>query len=415
MAESIADVAVIGAGIIGTSIAERLQHEGKQVVLVDRNDPGEGCSKGNAGHFATDIILPLANLSNLLAVPKMLLDPLGPLTIKWSYFPKLVPWLMRYGWAAMPHKTKQSTEAIKLLNRPAIDRFKVLLQRTGLTALMTQKGALTVYSSQAAAKKNAKHADFVRQHGVKVEQLTGDQVRELEPALDESIIGGLYYPETAHSVDPHLLVTSLADCFVQKGGQVLKQDVVSIDLTDPDCVRLKTSGADILAKEIVIACGAWSKTLAKCVGHSVPLETERGYHLMLPKPKVQLTRPVVSFERSFVMTPMAGGLRLAGTVELAGLEAPENDKRADILFNHAKEVLPNVAKEEATTWMGHRPSLPDSLPVIGRSPKHDRVLFAFGHQHLGLTQAAVTADLISEAVFRQPHQVDISAFRVDRF
>lgn len=413
--QTIADVAVIGAGIIGTSIAERLQYEGKNVLLVDRNPPGEGCSKGNAGHFATDIIIPLANMSNLLAVPKMLFDPLGPLTIKWSYFPKLFPWLMRYGWAAMPHNTRKSIDAIKLLNRPSIERFEVLLERTGLTSLMIKRGALTVYNSESAAKKNAKHADFVRSHGVKVKQLSGDEVRELEPALDKSIYGGLYYPDTAHSVDPHKLVTSLADCFIQQGGQVLTQDVVSIDLSDPACVRLKTNNQDIVAKEIVVACGAWSKTLAKCVGHSVPLETERGYHLMLPTPKVKLTRPVTSYERSFVMTPMEEGLRLAGTVELAGLNAPENDKRASILFEHAKEIVPDVNNRRSTSWMGHRPSLPDSLPVIGRSPKHERVIFAFGHQHLGLTQAAVTADLISETVLGQPHQVDISAFRVDRF
>lgn len=415
MTKTVYDVAVVGAGIIGTSIAERLQHEGKKVVLIDRKGPGEGCSKGNAGHFATDIILPLANLSNLMSVPRMMLDPLGPLTISWSYFPKLLPWLMRYGWAAMPHNTKRSIEAIKLLNRPSIERFEVLLQRTGLTELMSKKGALTVYKSEKAADKNLKHAEFVRQHGVNVEQLLGDEVREMEPALDSSVYGALYYPDTAHTIDPYRLVTSLADCFTQKGGQFCKEDVYGIDLTDSDCVKLKTNGEDIKAKEIVIACGAWSKTLAAQVGHKVPLETERGYYLMLPEPGVELNRPVVSFERSFVLTPMAEGLRLAGTVELAGLDAPENHKRSEILFRHATELLPNVQKGTPSRWMGHRPSTPDSLPVIGRSPKHHRVLFAFGHQHLGLTQAAVTADLIYEAVFNQPHKVDITPFRVERF
>lgn len=415
MGKTIADVAVIGAGIIGTSIAERLQHEGKQVLLIDRQGPGEGCSKGNAGHFASDIILPLANFSTLLGVPKMLLDPLGPLSIKWGYLPQLVPWLMRYTWSAMPHKTSQSVEALKLLNRPSIERFQHLLKRTGLEHLMTRRGALTVYCSAAAAKKNRQHAEFVRQHGVKVEQLTGDQVRALEPGLSDVITGGLFYPETAHSINPYQLVKSLADHFAHQGGQFLQQEVMSIDLTDTSQVRLKTKGEDVLAKEVVIACGAWSKKLAKGVGHSVPLETERGYHLMLPKPGAKLTRPVSSFERSFVMTPMEEGLRLAGTVELAGLEAKENDARAQVLYGHAKEILPGVDNVEAKSWMGHRPSLPDSLPVIGRSPKHYQVLFAFGHQHLGLTQAAVTADLISEAVLGQPHQVDITPFRVDRF
>ncbi len=415
MGRMIVDVAVIGAGIIGTSIAERLQHEGKRVVLIDREDPGAGCSKGNAGHFASDVILPLANFETLLKVPKMLLDPLGPLSIKWGYFPRLLPWLMRYAWAAMPHKTRDTVDALKLLNRPSISRFEHLLERTGLTDLMTKRGALTVYTSTAAIEKNRRHAEFVRQHGVNVRQLSGDEVRELEPAVADSIIGGLFYPDTAHTINPYRLVTSLADSFTDNGGEFVQSEVQSIDVSESSQVRLKTKGKDILAKEVVIACGAWSKQLVKGVGHSVPLETERGYHLMLPAAKVALTRPVSSYERSFVMTPMEQGLRLAGTVELAGLEADENDARAQVLFQHAREILPEVDNSEAQSWMGHRPSLPDSLPVIGRSPKHDRVLFAFGHQHLGLTQAAVTADLISEAVFRLPHQVDITPFRVDRF
>lgn len=415
MTETVYDVAVIGAGIIGTCVAERLQLEGKKVALIDRQGPGEGCSKGNAGHFATDIILPLANLQNLLSVPKLMLDPMGPLTISARYFPKLLPWLLRYGWAAMPHNTKRSIEAIKVLNRPSIERFEVLLKRTGLSELMSKRGALTVYQSAKAASKNAKHAEFVKAHGVNVEQLSGDEVRALEPALDKSIYGGLYYPDTSHTINPYRLVTSLAQCFTVNGGTLMNQEVVDIDLTDAAVVKLKTPSADIRAKEVVIACGAWSKTLAAKVGHKVPLETERGYHLMLPEPEVKLTRPVVSFERSFVLTPMEQGLRLAGTVELAGLEAPEHFQRADILFEHAKALLPRVDRQGAQKWMGHRPSLPDSLPVIGRSPKHHQVLFAFGHQHLGLTQAAVTADLIYEAVFNQPHQVDMTPFRVDRF
>lgn len=415
MTSSVYDVAVVGAGIIGTTIAERLAFEGKKVVLIDRDGPGEGCSKGNAGHFATDIILPLANMDNLLKVPKMMLDPLGPLTIRWSYFHKLLPWLMRYGWAAMPHNTKRSIEAIKLLNRPSIERFDLLLKRTGLTELMSKQGALTVYKSTKAAVENAAHAEFVRKHGVNVQQLSGDETRELEPALDSSVSGSLYYPDTAHTIDPYRLVRALHERFVQSRGTFIKANVDTLDIQDDYQVKLHTSAEPVIANEVIIACGAWSKTLAAQAGHKVPLETERGYHLMLPKPKVDLTRPVVSFERSFVMTPMQHGMRLAGTVELAGLDAEQNNERADILFRHAGELLPGIERTEAQRWMGHRPSTPDSLPVIGRSPKHKNVLFAFGHQHLGLTQAAVTADLISEVVFKRPHKVDITPFRVDRF
>ena len=415
MNQPTADVAVIGAGIIGTSVAERLQFEGKKVVLIDKTGPGEGCSKGNAGHFATDIILPLANLATLLSVPKLLLDPLGPLTLRWGYLPKLLPWLLRFTWAAMPHKTRHSIDALKVLNRPSIARFKDLLERTGLQDLMTQHGALTIYQSQSAAIKNTKHARLVREHGVKVEQLSGDQVRELEPALTDSITGGLFYPDTAHSINPFRLVTALSDIFLKAGGKIIVNQVKGFDFSDPQKIIIQTHGEPVFAKEVVIACGAWSKQLVEPIGHKIPLETERGYHLMLPSPKVDLSRPVTSFERSFVMTPMEEGLRLAGTVELAGLSANENWQRAATLYQHANKILPGLCDENNTHWMGHRPSLPDSLPIIGRSPIRKNMLFAFGHQHLGLTQAAVTADMICAEVLGEKQPFDLAPFKVDRF
>ena len=315
----------------------------------------------------------------------------------------------------MPHNCNQTIEALKLLNRPSINRFRHLLKRTGLESLMTERGALVVYRCASAAEKNRKHLALVKQHGIQVEQLDGDHIRELEPALSQSIIGGLFYPDTAHSINPHRLVTELAKHFVLNGGELVKQDVLTIGQSDTSHLCLQTNQRPILAKEVVIACGAWSKNLVAGIGHTIPLETERGYHLMLPTPTVEVTRPVTSFERSFVMTPMENGLRLAGTVELAGLHTPQNNQRATALFGHAEEILPGLQQAGASSWMGHRPSIPDSLPVIGRSPNNQRVLFAFGHQHLGLTQAAVTADIISEAIHHQPHGFDISPFRVDRF
>ncbi len=415
MSQNIADVAVIGAGIIGTTIAERLQHEKKQVLLIDRELPGEGCSKGNAGHFATDIILPLANFNTLLTVPKLLLDPLGPLSIQWSYLPKLLPWLFRFSWAAMPHKTQHSIAALKTLNRPSIKRFQRLLERNGLTSLMTCHGALTICQSEKGMRKNRKHAELLGQHNINVEQLDTQQVLQLEPNLSGHISGGLFFPDTAHSINPHYLVTALAENFTQAGGKFVKKEVLSLEYKNDQNVHLNTSSGQLVAREVIIACGAWSKQLAANAGHKVPLETERGYHLMLPEAQVEITRPVTSFERSFVMTPMEQGLRLAGTVELAGLTNAPNYQRAEALYQYAKELLPEINYSKASRWMGHRPSLPDSLPIIGRSSKNRQILFAFGHQHLGLTQAAVTADIISDIIHGNQSKVNIDPFRIERF
>ncbi|MET1256847.1 NAD(P)/FAD-dependent oxidoreductase [Aliikangiella maris] len=408
------DVVVVGAGIIGTTIAERLQYEGKRVLLIDRSAPGEGCSKGNAGHFATDVILPLANFKTLLQVPKLLLDPLGPLAISWSYFPRLLPWLMRFAWAAMPHKSQHSIDALKQLNRPSIATFETLLARTGLTDLMSQQGALTVFSTESGRRKCLAHAALVEPHGINVQILSTEQVSAFEPALKSSISGALYFPDTAHTINPFRLVTALFAQFMAQGGNFKQDSVIGIDASQTQ-VTLKTTTADITAKEIIIACGAWSKDLLKTMGHNVPLETERGYHLMLSDPQVKITRPITSFEHSFVLTPMEEGLRLAGTVELAGLNAPANERRALQLLQHAQNILTNVNKNHYSTWMGHRPSLPDSLPIIGRSPKNSNVILAFGHQHLGLTQAAVTAQIISQIIHQQALSINIEPYSIKRF
>ena len=406
---------VIGAGIIGTAIAEHLAKDGDEVLLLDRQTPGHGCSGGNAGHFATDVVLPLANPDTLLGLPKMLLDPLGPLSLRWSYLPRMLPWLARFALAALPANAKASAEALRSLNRESIVSFDRLLSRTGLQHLMTKRGAITLYQTAKGQAKHRSTVDILRNYGVNVEALDTQQLMDLEPTLSRDLSGGLYFPDTAHTVDPLGLVTRLVDSFIGNGGKFKQADVSQIQLQDDNKVQVKTSHGDYLADKIVIATGAWSKPLMAMLGHKVPLDTERGYHLMLPTPETSITRPVTAFERSFVMTPMAGGLRLAGTVELAGLDTPENPERADILYQHAQTLLPGLNHEGATRWMGCRPSLPDSLPVIGPSPNSDAVYFAFGHQHLGLTQAAITAEIIGTLVHGRDSEIDLTPFRVDRF
>jgi len=421
------DALVIGAGIIGAAIAEHLAADGREVLLLDRHAPGQGCSGGNAGHFATDVVLPLANPDTLLGLPKMLLDPLGPLSLRWSYLPRMLPWLTRFALAALPANAKASAEALRSLNRESIVSYDRLLTRTGLQHLMTKRGAITLYQTVKGQAKHASTVQLLRNYGVNVEALDTQQLLDLEPALTADISGGLFFPDTAHTVDPLALVTQLVNAFVANGGRFEQADVEQIQQQDNNAVLVKTSQGDYLAKKIVIATGAWSKPLMAMLGHKVPLDTERGYHLTLPNPEAALTRPTTAFERSFVMTPLSAGLRLAGTVELAGLDAPENPSRADILYQHAQTLLPGLNREGATRWMGCRPSLPDSLPVIGPSPNSDAVFFAFGHQHLGLTQAAITAEIMGELIRgsdgpgtnashgASTSHINLSPFRVDRF
>ncbi|WP_066964299.1 FAD-binding oxidoreductase [Microbulbifer sp. Q7] len=409
------EVVVIGAGIVGVAVAEQLQHRGRRVTLIDRESPGHGCSFGNAGHFATDVVLPLANMKTILSVPRLLMDPLGPLSLRWGYLLKILPWLMRFGVAALPRNVEKSCRHLRALNSRSIESYQRLLGRTGLGDLMTSRGALTIYERLDSVRKNQSTVDLLRGYGIEIEALSGDELRVLEPVLGPNIAGGLFFPRTAHTANPYRLVTALAEKFVQSGGGILREEVVGLEPAGSKINVRLSSGRVLSAEQLVIAAGAWSKALAGQLGYRVPLDTERGYHLMLPDAGCDLTRPMVSFERSFVMTPMEEGLRLAGTVELGGLEAKPNYARADVLFDHAKSLLPGISQQGATRWMGFRPSLPDSLPVIGVAADNPSVAFAFGHQHLGLTQAAITAELLADQLQGKAPEVDLSPYAITRF
>lgn len=409
------DTLVIGAGVIGTAVAEQLQSRGHRVLLVDRNEPGSGCSSGNAGHFATDAVLPLANPQTILSIPKMLADPLGPLAIRWSYFPRMLPWLLRFAQAALPANARASAGTLRELNHRSIASFDRLLGRTGLQDLMVKRGALTLYQTEKGRRAHRATVALLRDYGVEIEELDTGALRELEPALSESLAGGLYFPYTAHTANPLRLVRELARVFCAAGGAFERAEVQRLVPQVGGGVTVQLENGTLSSRRVIVAAGAWSKSLAAQLGCWVPLDTERGYHLMLPLPAVKLERPLASFERSFVMTPMEEGLRLAGTVELAGLKAPPNYRRADILHRHAEAILPGLRRDEARRWMGFRPSLPDSLPVIGRAPQWDNIYFAFGHQHLGLTQAAITAEIIGDLVEGRQPEVDIRPLAADRF
>lgn len=405
---------VVGAGVIGTAVAERLQHEGAQVLLLDRSGPGEACSSGNAGHFATDVVLPLANMQTITGLPKMLLDPTGPLSLRWGYLPRMMPWLLRFVLAALPANAKSSATALRALNSHSIASFDRLLSRTGLASFMVKRGALTVYEAAAAQQAHRATVALLRDYGVVVESLNAQELHELEPALGTALAGGLLFPNTAHTINPLALTQALARSFCAAGGHFEQSGVTALT-PEPGSVRVHTNAGELLAQRVVVAAGAWSGKLLARLGLSVPLDTERGYHLMLPTPGVALSRPVTSHERSFVMTPMEHGLRLAGTVELAGLNARADYRRAQVLFDHARVLLPGLVRGDASQWMGMRPSLPDSLPVIGAAPGDPRLLFAFGHQHLGLTQAAITAELIAGLVAGRAPIIDLAPYRVERF
>ncbi|AZF42811.1 D-amino acid dehydrogenase family protein in hydroxy-L-proline catabolic cluster [Pseudomonas sp. R1-43-08] len=413
-----ADIVVVGAGIIGLACAVQLARQGRQVRVIDAQAPGLGASYGNAGHLATEQVFPIADLSILKRLPAMLLDPTGPLRLDWTYLPRALPWFIRLLLNLRPGPYQRSVAGIRALNEASLGAWQRLLQSIGQPQLLREDGSLLVYErAESRAALDALQQRMMAQ-GVPVAFWSAEAVHAAAPQLSEAIQGGLFFPSTGHFLDPYTVVGALVDAAKALGVDFLQQRVLDARV-DGSGVSLLTDQGAVTARQVLIACGAHSAALtAALTGKRVPLDTERGYHLMLPHEHARLPFAVTSLERKFIMTPMPGGLRLAGTVEFAGLQRPANMQRAWQLHRLANGLFRQpLNADEATPWMGFRPSLPDSLPIIDRVCD-GKVLLAFGHQHLGLTQAAVTAELVGRLAAADVEQRDtsfIAPYRLGRF
>ncbi|XVO84939.1 NAD(P)/FAD-dependent oxidoreductase [Pseudomonas palleroniana] len=417
-ASNTADIAVVGAGIIGVACALQLARQGHRVVVVDPQAPGMGASYGNAGHLAIEQVFPIADSSILKRLPAMLMDPMGPLRLHWKYLPRALPWFARLLLNLRPARYRQTVAGIRALNEASLGAWQRLLQSIEQAQLLRADGSLLVYERAESHAAIEALRERMQQQNVAVAVWSGDAVRQAAPQLSDSIQGALFFPGTGHFLDPFHVVGELVKAAKAKGVQFLKQRVVD-GRVEADGVSLMTDQGVLTARQVLIACGAHSARLtAALTGKKVPLDTERGYHLMLPHEQDRLPFAVTSFERKFIMTPLLGGLRLAGTVEFAGLLRPPNMQRAWQLHRLSQGLFrQDLSTQDATPWMGFRPSLPDSLPIIDRVAD-GKVLLAFGHQHLGLTQAAVTAEMVVQLLKPEPLNPGLpaqGAYRLERF
>ncbi|MBB3142167.1 NAD(P)/FAD-dependent oxidoreductase [Halomonas organivorans] len=389
-----ADIVVVGAGIIGVACALSLSRQGQRVMVLDKQLPGMGASFGNAGHMATEQVFPIADTSILARLPGMLLDPTGPLRLDWRHFPKALPWFARLLWNLREAPYRRSVAGIRALNERSLAAWRQLLDAVNQPHLLRTDGSLLVYEREEASHEIEALQARMRDQRVLSEHWHSDAVRDIAPALSRGIRGGLFFPETGHVVDPQRVVEALVDA-ARESGVIFARDEAVSGRVDDRGVILDTRTRKLTASKVLVSCGAHSAPLtASLTGIKVPLDTERGYHLMLPNERERLPVAVTSLERRFIMTPMEHGLRLAGTVEFAGLTRPPNMQRAWQLHRLSHGLFETeLDAGSASPWMGFRPSLPDSLPIID-SVMDDRVLLAFGHHHLGLTQAALTADIV---------------------
>jgi D-amino-acid dehydrogenase len=373
-----AEVVVIGAGIVGLSAAYHLHTDGHRVTIVERELDGDGASSGNAGGIGISEIVPASVPGLIWRVPGWLLDPLGPLSVRPGRLPALLPWLWRFLRAGNNAQVEQITAALAALMDKCFDDLVPLLAALGLSADLHRVGALSVYETTSGFLRDRPEWDLKRRHGILAEEITGDQAREREPALGPVVKHAISTPQWAHVSDPKAITDRLLQWLMAHGVAVRRGEALGADGR-----MLRTvDGGQLPYDVLIVAAGAWSGRLARSFGDCVLLESERGYNTTLPEPGIRLRAKVIFAERKFVATPLAPGLRIGGAAEFAGLQAPPNFARCDALSSLAALYLPGLRADGGTQWMGHRPTTPDSLPVIGRSPRRRDVFYAFGHSHI---------------------------------
>jgi len=414
------DVVVIGAGVIGVCTALALQQKAlhkkaQQILLVDRYKPAAGASFGNAGAIVNGSCVPTSMPGILNDVLKMIFKPHNPLSIRPSYLPKLLPWLIRFMNESRISLAHQNAENLFALSKHSVSAWRELTNETPLEDLLGKGGWLKVYESKNTFNSTLRARELMTQIGTQYEILDRDDIRDLEPNLALIFNYGFFQKDCLNILDPGRLVDGLVEQFLQLGGKFEKFSVEEIQVT-PTHHSLKGQGAELLADKVVLATGAASKKLARQMGDSIPLDTERGYHMMFPvATKSLLNRPVVNGESSFVLSPLEAGIRMTSQIEFAGVEGMADYSHIRRLMPEVKRMLPDIELKEESVWMGCRPSLPDSLPVIDFSKRSHKLIYAFGHHHLGMTLGAVTGLLIADLLNTGSSSIDIKPYRANRF
>lgn len=408
-------VIVVGAGIVGASIAFALQSRGRQVTLIDKGEPGRGTSFGNMASIALDFAAG-SGPTTWKRIPRWLLDPEGPVWLRASYAPKMIPWFLRFLAAGRPSRLRDIEDAGMSLSAHALADMQAMLQAIGAPDLITDEGCLAIYETEAEFLADRGHLELLRRYKLDHEVLSGSAIRDHEPTLSPSIAKALLLPDNKSIRNPYQLVVKTAEAAQALGTQFRSGTVRTVEKKPGGgVVVVFENGERLEAGAAVLAAGVHTRFLADALGEPIPLETERGYHTQIMKPGIAMRYAIIWPHRAFMVTPTAGGIRVGGNVELAGLDAAPDYRRARVLVRHAQRALPGLRAEETTEWMGHRPALPDTIPIISASSKLPGVWYATGHGHLGLTYSATTARLVADMVTGAKTNVDMAPFRIDRY
>jgi glycine/D-amino acid oxidase-like deaminating enzyme len=414
MSATALEAIVIGAGVVGLSTALNLKRAGLKVAVIDPLGPAGGTSFGNAGLISADTAVPIALPGMLRKVPGWLKDPLGPLVVRPAYFPKALPWLLRWIDAGKRQNVMTISDAMRALHRDTFDHWQELLGQTLFTEMIRRAGQVQIWDGDAETPSARIEREVRDRHGIRAEMLGADELRQMYPGIARDVTRAVLVPGNGYTVNPARLVQALASLFREAGGEIIDEQVLKIIPREGGYLLL-TNVSNRAAAKVVLAGGAWSGRLLAPLGIKLPLETERGYHAMLPDHNLRLPIPISYKSRGFGITPMEHGLRIAGTVEIGGLEAPPNEQRARMLIEHARRLFPELKHGEPRLWMGHRPSTPDSLPILGETSGRRGLYLAFGHGHFGMTGGPPSAHIVASLVLGRPPKIDPKPFSPARF
>ncbi len=409
------DTIVLGAGIVGVSVAVHLQQRGRAVALVDRRAPGFETSFGNAGLIQREGVYPYAFPRDLPTLLRYASNTSADVHYHLGDLPRLLPFLWRYWRNSHPNRHAAIARAYAPLIAHSVTEHRALAEAAGAMDLIRPSGWIKVFRNAATQDEETRTVErWQREYGVAFETLDPARLRMVEPHLDPSLLGGLRYTEADSVSDPNALVTAYANYFEQIGGQLFEGDANSLTSNAPWLVRSKEG--ELRADNVVIAMGPWADVVTSRLGYSLPLAVKRGYHMhYAPTAGTQLNHPVLDADGGYVLAPMARGIRLTTGAELAHRDAPKTPVQLEAVEPVARKLFPLAGRVDAEPWMGARPCTPDMLPIIGQAPHHPSMWFAFGHAHHGLTLGPITGRLIAEMMTGETPTVDVRPFRAERF
>ena len=406
---------IIGAGIVGICTAISLLEKGFDVLLIDRNEPAEGASHGNAGVVSPWTCVPQSMPGVWRSIPKWLFDPEGPIALKWSYLPKFIPWAIKFLEAGKEEGLPAIADAMQALNRPNVDLYRQLLEGTGSEHLIVESMYVHVSRNEDAVDLNSLAWKLREERGVPIEVVGPERLREVEPDLSPAYKTGVLMKGQARAIDPGGVGKALAEKAKRMGADFLKAGVHRIEQSPTGEWNIHTDAGERKAINLIIAAGAWSARLLEPLGYDLPLEAERGYHLIFQNPGITVNNSIMDADAKFVASSMAAGVRCAGTAEFAGLDALPDYRRAQVFVRLAKHLFPDINTKDTIEWMGSRPSFPDSLPCLGEIPSKKGLFCAFGHSHYGFGMAPNTGRVVASIVTGEPVNIDLTPYQISRF